>query len=151
MALIVCVSIPYLPHKNVRFFYIYYLTLISTLRCILISFCKQEKIHKIQQPFRERKTAHNLEGEGNILNLIKVICDDLELTSGLILKDWKLFSFKNGNEARMFALTISIQHFTGDAHQCYKARKRNSSHTDWKARNITVLIWGWYNCLCRKS
>lgn len=35
---------------------------------------------------------------------------------------------------------VSIQHHTGGARQCNKARKTAKSHTDWKTRNKTVSV-----------
>ena len=49
-----------------------------------------------------------------------------------------------------YVFNTLIQHNAGISSQCSKWRKENTSKTDQKGRNKSVLISRWYNCLYRK-
>ena len=50
----------------------------------------------------------------------------------------------------MFFFTTPFHYCTGNPNQWNKMRKGNKRYSDWEERNKTVLVYKWYECLCRK-
>lgn len=87
------------------------------------------------------KTCNILGIKGNLMNLIKAIYPELQITSYLMVKDWKT---KNRNKTRMSVLTTAVQHCTRGSRQ---ARKWNKWHPDWNGRVKHLYLLIIYSCV----
>ena len=107
-----------------------------------------DKIHSDAWFFKKRKKTLSKQGiTWNFPNLIKKICENLQLISYSVVKDW-IPSFKIGNNIGI--LTTTLWHSSGGLNQCNKARK-GIKYKIYKNSNRGMKLFSDYMIQCMEN
>lgn len=91
---------------------------------MIVSVEAEKSFNKTQHPLMI-KPLRKLEIKDNFLNLINTSTEKPMANITLNGGKTKFFSLKIKNKSRIFALTIAVQHSTGNSSWCNKAGKGN--------------------------
>lgn len=121
---------------------------------MIISIDAEEAFDEVWHPILIRILS-KLGIQGNFLNLIKDICEHLQLASYLMVKFWMVYP-KIGNKIGMSALNNYIWHCTrgrGSSQCNNQAMKINTILPNFKGKNKIIFISLQYNLYrkCNRS